>query len=33
MLNNAFAADFEKGADQKWVALYRLEVAAPVSRG
>ena len=31
--NDAFAADFEKGAEENWVAFLQVYVAAPVSRG
>ena len=33
MSNDAFTADFEKGAEENSAAHVRVEVAAPVSRG
>ena len=33
MPNNAFAADFETGAEENLVVLCLVKVAAPVSRG
>ena len=31
--NDAFTADFEKGAEENWVAFHGVYVAAPFSRG